>query len=253
MDVRSHLRHPWTCAQRLPSVSTHSRVAVLESLLHHPIVHLSPSVSFDVRLHPLIHSNSLRRATITHAPLFHPPIPHSACSFPPFFFPLLFGLFLPVCTMLTSSIRRYKPAAGRAPFGKTGPPPPPTPPLPPSPPPTCDRDAHQAQHCSTSIATLRNPARLKPKRSTMRTTTCSLSSTSPSPSRDRDAHQSQHRSTSIATLRTPARLKPKRSSTRTTTRGLSSSTTAPSVLSRRLRWSRRPGPQCGGSGQLFRG
>ncbi|KAJ7231555.1 hypothetical protein C8J57DRAFT_1533631 [Mycena rebaudengoi] len=139
MDVRSYLRHPWTCAQGAPSVSTHSRVAVLAIVTPPPslalTVHLSPSASFDVRLHPLIHSNSLRRATITNAPLFHPPISHSACSFPP-----------------------SQPAAGRDPFGKTGPPPPPTPPLPPSPPPTCDRDAHQAQHCSTSIATLHSRA-----------------------------------------------------------------------------------------------
>ncbi|KAJ6553717.1 hypothetical protein DFH09DRAFT_1166609, partial [Mycena vulgaris] len=58
----------------------------------------------------------------------------------------------------------------------------------------------------------------------------------------RGAHQAEHHSMSIATRRTKARLKPNRRSTRTTTHGLFSSTTAPSVLSRRLRCSRRPEP-----------
>jgi hypothetical protein len=52
----------------------------------------------------------------------------------------------------------------------------------------------------------------------------------------------QHHSMSIATFPTNARLEPKRGTTRTTTRGLSSNTTALSVLFRRLRCSRWPGP-----------
>ncbi|KAJ6505591.1 hypothetical protein DFH09DRAFT_1101655, partial [Mycena vulgaris] len=66
---------------------------------------------------------------------------------------------------------------------------------------------------------------------------------SPSPTTaTRGAHQAEHHSMSIATQRTKARLKPNRRTTRTTTHGLFSSTTAPSVLSRRLRCSRRPEP-----------
>jgi hypothetical protein len=48
---------------------------------------------------------------------------------------------------------------------------------------TLDRDAHQAQHHSMSIATLRTKARLKPKRNTTRTTTRGLSSNTTAPSR----------------------------------------------------------------------
>ncbi|KAJ7852662.1 hypothetical protein B0H14DRAFT_2759763 [Mycena olivaceomarginata] len=69
-----------------------------------------------------------------------------------------------------------QPAAGRAPFWTSGPPPPPTPPLPPSPHP------RPAQHHSTRIATLCTNTRLRPNLSTTRTsTTRGLSSSTTAP------------------------------------------------------------------------
>jgi hypothetical protein len=77
MDVRSYLRHPWTCAQRAPSVSTHSRVASSLSLLHHPPSPL-PTICLlrcpSTSPYPFKFPSSCHHHTCTALPSTYPPL-----------------------------------------------------------------------------------------------------------------------------------------------------------------------------------
>jgi hypothetical protein len=115
------------------------------------------------------------------APLFRPPTPHSALIFPSVLFPsplrYLFASMHDANTLSSQTPTRRGPCSfwGHRPSTTSNA-------TSSSVTTTHDRDAYQAQHHSTSIATLRTKARLKPKRSTTRTTTRGLSSSTTAPS-----------------------------------------------------------------------